>query len=278
MAYYYEERSRNNIAKLATETRKRAREWFDWCCENKIEVLVYETIRTLEQQKLNVANGKSQTLKSYHIVGQAFDFVMSKNATVDWGGYKTATAKKTIAKAKSLGFTWGGDWSGFVDCPHMQFEYKGYGTDRFSADIPKPAPSAPQKTGKQGVFAKTNLNIRTKSKWDSPVAFKIPEAYYAQILWDVRENGWVQVEFQGKKGWFSAAVDVYWHTKNPNVSYTAVKDVLTRADPKWGGKPSFRMKKGETVNVIGKTGAWLKCSKSGVIGYLPDDKKHLIKK
>ncbi|MBC1605649.1 N-acetylmuramoyl-L-alanine amidase [Listeria rocourtiae] len=146
----------------------------------------------------------------------------------------------------------------------------------FNISIPNKAPSAP--TGKQGVYAKMQLNIRTKAKWDSPVAFRIPEAYYAQLNWGVRENGWVRVEYQGKVGWMSAAVPVYWNLKNPNQRYKAVKDVLTRADPKWGGKPSFRMKKGEEVNVIGLDGAWLKCSKSGVIGYLPNDGKHLVKK
>ncbi|WP_458861316.1 M15 family metallopeptidase domain-containing protein, partial [Listeria innocua] len=94
MTMYYEERSRNNIAKLATNTRAKALEWFNWCCKNGIEILVYETIRTKEQQSANVANGKSQTMRSYHIVGQAFDFVMTKGNTVNWNGYNTSNAKK----------------------------------------------------------------------------------------------------------------------------------------------------------------------------------------
>ncbi|WAO21742.1 N-acetylmuramoyl-L-alanine amidase [Paenilisteria newyorkensis] len=149
----------------------------------------------------------------------------------------------------------------------------------FNIGLPQkaPAPDATNK-GKQGVYAKMPLRIRTKSKWESPVAFTIPEAYYAELNWGVRENGWVRVEFQGKVGWLSAAVPVYWNLKNPNQRYKAIKDVLTRADAKWGGKPSFRLKKGEEVNVIGLEGTWLKCSKAGVIGYLPNDGKHLIKK
>ncbi|EHG7523621.1 TPA_asm: M15 family peptidase, partial [Listeria monocytogenes] len=103
----------------------------DWSENNGIEVLIYETIRTKEQQAANVASGASQTMRSYHLVGQALDFVMAKGKTVDWGAYRSDKGKKFVAKAKSLGFEWGGDWSGFVDNPHLQFNYKGYGTDTF---------------------------------------------------------------------------------------------------------------------------------------------------
>ncbi|PKG22835.1 hypothetical protein CWS01_14190 [Niallia nealsonii] len=44
-----------------------------------------------------------------------------------------------IAKAKVLGFIWGGDWDNdgqtsdesLVGSPHLQYAYKGYGTDTF---------------------------------------------------------------------------------------------------------------------------------------------------
>ncbi|WP_102135384.1 M15 family metallopeptidase, partial [Listeria monocytogenes] len=108
-----------------------ARKLLDWAENSGIEVLIYETIRTKEQQSANVANGASQTMRSYHLVGQALDFVMAKGKTVDWGAYRSDKGKKFVAKAKSLGFEWGGDWSGFVDNPHLQFNYKGYGTDTF---------------------------------------------------------------------------------------------------------------------------------------------------
>lgn len=40
--------------------------------------------------------------------------------------------KKAIKEAKRLGFEWGGDWKNFVDKPHLQYYYKGYGTDTFN--------------------------------------------------------------------------------------------------------------------------------------------------
>ncbi len=134
---YYSERNWANIAKLANQTKKAATSLLKWAEGEQIEVLIYETIRTTAQQKSHVASGASQTMKSYHIVGQAFDFVPAKGQTIQWDGYNRADMKKFIAKAKTLGFEWGGDWRGLVDKPHMQFNYKGYGSDSFEASAPK---------------------------------------------------------------------------------------------------------------------------------------------
>ncbi|GKU81188.1 peptidoglycan-binding protein [Niallia sp. NCCP-28] len=128
----YHERNLKNLAQLGDNTKKKAIEWYKYLIENEIDVLIYETIRTVETQRQNVAKGASQTMKSYHIVGQALDFVMVDGKEALWNGYGSAAAKKAIAKAKALGFEWGGDWSGFVDKPHLQYNYKGYGTDTFN--------------------------------------------------------------------------------------------------------------------------------------------------
>lgn len=126
----YDTRNRTNLNKLADHTKLAAINWYDYCINNQIQVLIYETIRTVEQQKLNVANGKSQTMKSYHLVGQALDWVLvDANGTALWNGYKTANADKLINYAKKLGFVSGRDWG--WDAPHLQYEYKGYGTDTF---------------------------------------------------------------------------------------------------------------------------------------------------
>jgi len=133
----YDVRNRTNLDKLAPNTRKAAYAWYEYCIRNGIDVLIYETIRTLETQKLYLANGKSQTLRSYHLVGQALDFVpvLATGAT-DYEGYGTASAKKAIAEAKRLGFSWGGNFKGGWDKPHLEYRYKGYGTD-LKLDITK---------------------------------------------------------------------------------------------------------------------------------------------
>ncbi|EUJ59568.1 L-alanoyl-D-glutamate peptidase [Listeria fleischmannii FSL S10-1203] len=129
---YYKERNWGNIAKLADNTKKAATTLLNWAESEGIEVLIYETIRTKEQQAENVKKGASQTIKSYHLTGQALDFVPAKGSTVQWDGYGRAEIKNFVAKAKSLGFEWGGDWKSFIDKPHLQFNYKGYGSDTFN--------------------------------------------------------------------------------------------------------------------------------------------------
>jgi peptidoglycan LD-endopeptidase CwlK len=162
----YHQRNLDNIAKLAPNTRKAATEWYNWCVANGIDILIYETIRTEEQQRENVRKGVSQTMKSYHLVGQALDFVPIVNGKADWNGYDRPDIKKAIAKAKQLGFEWGGDWKGLVDKPHLQYNYKGYGTDKElecktavvqkqvkqppSAEAIVPYPGKPLKIGSKG--------------------------------------------------------------------------------------------------------------------------------
>ncbi|WP_423778856.1 N-acetylmuramoyl-L-alanine amidase C-terminal domain-containing protein [Bacillus thuringiensis] len=128
----YNKRNIDNLNNLADNTKAAAFKWYQYCLDNGIEILVYETIRTIEQQRENVRKGASQTMRSYHLVGQALDFVPIKsNGTEDWNGYNKEPWASAIRYAKNIGFEWGGDWKGFVDSPHLQYNYKGYGTDTF---------------------------------------------------------------------------------------------------------------------------------------------------
>ncbi|MFZ7759275.1 SH3 domain-containing protein [Bacillus thuringiensis] len=128
----YQTRNVSNLNKLADNTKAAAFKWYQYCIDNGIEVLIYETIRTVEQQREYVRKGASQTMRSYHLVGQALDFVpIQSNGTEDWNGYNKEPWASAIRYAKQIGFEWGGDWKGFVDSPHLQYNYKGYGTDTF---------------------------------------------------------------------------------------------------------------------------------------------------
>ncbi|MBA3926523.1 N-acetylmuramoyl-L-alanine amidase family protein [Listeria sp. W9-0585] len=172
------------------------------------------------------------------------------------------------------------DWSG-KHCPHRILDEKRWPAvqqaiiNEYARIIKAPEPKP---KGKKTVYAKRNLYLLPTGNWGAESTKTIHEGYAAVLNFDVTSNGFVQVEFQGKKYFYSGAVDPYWYTANPNVRYKALKDVLTRAENKWGGAASFRMKKGEEINVVAIVGNWLKCSKSGVIGYLPNDGQHLIKK
>lgn len=132
MALTYENRNLENINKLADHTKAAALKWNDFLVKNNIDILINDTTRTEAQQREDVQKGVSQTMKSFHLVGQALDFVLIRNGKADWNGYNTPEVQKAVAEAKRLGFEWGGDWTGFVDPSHLQYNYKGYGTDTFS--------------------------------------------------------------------------------------------------------------------------------------------------
>lgn len=138
----YDERNRNNLDKLADHTRIAAYKWYQYCLANQIDILIYETIRTKEKQAENVRKGASKTMYSYHLVGQALDFApVDQKGNVDWSitAYTRQKVMAAIRYAKSLGFTWGGDWDNdgnwrdetFLDSPHLQFNFTGYGHDTF---------------------------------------------------------------------------------------------------------------------------------------------------
>ncbi|UKS54853.1 peptidoglycan-binding protein [Exiguobacterium acetylicum] len=142
---YYDKRNRTTLAELAPNTRALAMKWYEYLVKNGIEILVYDARRTLKEQQDNVDSGASQTMYSYHLVGQALDFVPAdKSGKVYWSGYGRADIKKAIKEAQRLGFTWGGDWDSdgnqrdetFIDSPHLQYEYKGYGTDKMLGTAP----------------------------------------------------------------------------------------------------------------------------------------------
>ncbi|PNP87467.1 hypothetical protein BMT55_16215 [Listeria newyorkensis] len=149
--------------------------------------------------------------------------------------------------------------------------------DFFNIAVPQTAPAA--KKGKQWLYAKKNLGIRSVAGiWDSKQAFILPQHAAVQVDLDNLKNNWFEINYQGKKGYYSASILSYFDTKNPNVTYVCQDDLLFRADPRWGGPASFRRKKGQTINVVEKKDGWLKCTLGVEYGYLPDQSRYLKKK
>jgi peptidoglycan L-alanyl-D-glutamate endopeptidase CwlK len=128
---HYHSRNMENIAQLGDKTKAIVAKLYQYAIQEQINVLIYETIRTKEKQEQNVKNGASQTMRSYHIVGQALDFVIVNGSEADWNCYGKTDAQKFIKKAKALGMTWGGDWKTFKDKPHLQNSSIAYGADTF---------------------------------------------------------------------------------------------------------------------------------------------------
>ena len=97
-----------------------------------VDIIITEGLRTLEQQKKYLATGKSKTLKSRHLIGNAIDICFSVNGKINWNDmtYWALAGKhfNQYAKLKDLNLRWGGDWNKngnykdekFLDAPHFE--------------------------------------------------------------------------------------------------------------------------------------------------------------
>ena len=93
--------------------------------KSPLDFSISEGLRTVERQKELVAQKKSQTMKSRHIVGEAADICVLIDGKANWDfeNYrKVADVFKECAKELGVKITWGGDWTSFKDGPHFQIE------------------------------------------------------------------------------------------------------------------------------------------------------------
>ena len=93
---------------------------------SEVDFSITEGIRTLERQKLLVAEGKSTTINSRHLLGEAVDFAAYIDGRLNWDDIesyeKIGAAFKQAAKMLGYSITWGGDWINFKDYCHVQIE------------------------------------------------------------------------------------------------------------------------------------------------------------
>lgn len=74
---------------------------------------VIQGLRTLDEQKADLAAGKSKTLKSRHLTGQAVDFCALVNGKGDWQPchyYPIVLAFRQASVELKTPLTWGGVW------------------------------------------------------------------------------------------------------------------------------------------------------------------------
>ena len=93
--------------------------------ESPYDFSITEGIRTMKRQRELVAQGKSKTLKSYHLKGKAVDIAIWIDGKVTWDfKYYKEVADHVKQTARKLGYliTWCGDWKSFKDGPHFQIE------------------------------------------------------------------------------------------------------------------------------------------------------------
>lgn len=128
---------------------------------------VTEGLRTIAQQKADVAAGKSQTMRSRHLDGHAADLVVIANnqATWAWPCYYTLADQMRLAGIRcGVPLTWGGVWDKemadytasaeiemgnytarggrFHDGPHYELPWAEYPSGGPSLTSPSTAPVA----------------------------------------------------------------------------------------------------------------------------------------
>lgn len=91
------------------------------------KVRVVEGLRDEKRQRLLLAQGKTKTMFSYHLKGQAIDLACLKASTgeADWSHEPYRLLNLQIqAQAELMDqiVTWGGTWHPFVDAVHWQLE------------------------------------------------------------------------------------------------------------------------------------------------------------
>ena len=95
-----------------------------------LDFTIIETVRTIEQQKINVAKGVSKTMKSRHIPSsnksglcEAIDIAPYP---INWGNIKDfiklSEHIKKCANELNIRIEYGGDWTSFKDYPHYQLK------------------------------------------------------------------------------------------------------------------------------------------------------------
>jgi peptidoglycan L-alanyl-D-glutamate endopeptidase CwlK len=93
--------------------------------KSRVDFTIISSRRTLDEQRQLVAAGKSQTLNSRHLKGEALDFVPLDPTTgkglFDRGlAIEVAAAFMDAGQEQGCPVKWGGMWQGFEDIPHIE--------------------------------------------------------------------------------------------------------------------------------------------------------------
>lgn len=140
-----------DVGCLHPALREKAKEFLRKCREMGVNVVIYNTCRTLAEQEALYLQGRASleivnearrkaglqpisgpenrivtyTRVSPHCFGLAFDFVPVVDGKAVWND--DALWERCGRVAESLGLEWGGRWKGFRDLPHVQVKnWKNY--------------------------------------------------------------------------------------------------------------------------------------------------------
>lgn len=124
--FHFSQRSLNSLASVHPKLVAVAHRALEL---SEVDFVVTEGMRSIEQQRENVAKGASQTMKSYHLAqadgyAHAFDVAAWVGGTVSWDRpyyVKINEAVQQAAQELGVHITWGGTWR-MDDTPHFQIE------------------------------------------------------------------------------------------------------------------------------------------------------------
>ena len=122
-----------DVTQLHPELQAKIEKLKELCEADGLKLGISECLRTAEEQDALYAQGRTTTgaivtyargsdYGSQHQWGIAFDFYrdIPGHAYDDLGFFEAVGAL-----AKAIGLAWGGDWTGFVDRPHLYLPYWG---------------------------------------------------------------------------------------------------------------------------------------------------------
>jgi hypothetical protein len=126
------------------------------------EFVVHDGVRTLDEQRDLVRSGRSRTMNSRHLSGDAVDLVPLVNGKPvwDWGLINQMQGPiKETAEELGIPVEWGGDWKRFKDGPHWQIP-----RDPESAYVPNLDRhlAAQANRGAQDRYGELTLNINQR--------------------------------------------------------------------------------------------------------------------
>ena len=116
-----------NIDDLRPDVAVNCRALIELCKARGLNVLVTQTLRDNEYQATWYAQGRTKPgsivtnspTTTFHGAGLAFDFCKNvRGHEYDDNDFFVSVA----AIAKTMGFSWGGDWKSFTDKPHLQWD------------------------------------------------------------------------------------------------------------------------------------------------------------
>ena len=94
-----------------------------------IDFVIIDGVRTIEEQRILVAKGKSKTMDSRHLTGHAIDVAAWMNGAISWdfGLYEKITDAFDMAAGRlKTHIICGIDWPSFVDAGHIELDRRRY--------------------------------------------------------------------------------------------------------------------------------------------------------